>query len=80
LNTQEEPTNAENQVEKEKVSPDEKIITRGDLVRIGKIALILSISLIMPGYLYIAGLTLGWTLALFVSFILVAWLGYRIKP
>ena len=79
MNTQEELTNAENQVENEKISLDEKIITQGDLIRIGKIALILSISLIMPGYLYIAGLTLGWALALFFGFILAAWLGYRIK-
>jgi len=79
MNTHEESTNEENRGENEKIKPDEKFITYRDLIRIVKVALILSISLIFPGYLYIAGLQFGWALALFIGFIFVGWLGYSIN-
>lgn len=80
LATLEEHPNDEKDQWKNDMQPsNEKLITRQDLIRIGKIALILSISLILPGYLFFAGLRIGWTIALFVGFILVSWLGYSIK-
>jgi hypothetical protein len=79
LNNQEKNSIKEIRLENEKIQPDDKFITYRDLIRIVKVALILSISLIFPGYLYIAGLQLGWALALFIGFIFVGWLGYSIK-
>jgi hypothetical protein len=80
LNTlEEQPNDEKNQWDNEMQPSNEKLITRQDLIRIGKITLILSISLILPGYLFFAGLRIGWTIALFVGFMLVAWLGYSIK-
>jgi len=58
---------------------EERFLTLGDLIRIIKLAFIISISLILPSYLYFAGLQLGWAIALFVGFLTVAWLGYSIK-
>ena len=80
LNTLEElPDDEKIQWKNDNNPPEDKLITRKDLFRIAKVALILSISLILPSFLYFAGLQLGWALTLFVSFILVAWLGYNIK-
>ena len=79
LDKQEEFPNEERRLENQEIQPDDKFITYRDLIRIVKVALVLSISLILPGYLYIAGLQLGWALALFIGFIVVGWLGYSIK-
>ena len=73
------PVENEIQIENEKKPPEDKFITRQDLLRIAKFALILSISLILPGFLYFAGLQIGWAIVLFVGYLVVAWLGYSIK-
>jgi len=75
----EETNNNETQMENESKPLEDRLITLGDLIKIVKFAIIISISLILPVYLYFAGLQLGWALALFVGFIVVAWLGYSIK-
>ena len=75
----EETNKNETQMENESKPLEDRLITLGDLIKIVKLAIIISITLILPAYLYFAGLQLGWALALFVGFIVVAWLGYSIK-
>ncbi len=51
-------------------------MTKKDLIKVMVIAAITTISLALPGYLYLRGLPLPWAAALLAGYILVAILGY----
>jgi hypothetical protein len=51
-------------------------MTKKAFVKIGIIAAITTVSVTLPGLLFVRGLPVGWAIALLVGFVLVALLGY----
>jgi len=51
-------------------------MTKKAFIKIGIIAAITTISVTLPGLLFMRGLPVGWAIALLVGFIVVAFLGY----